>query len=158
MHLILPPVLTVAAGKVDRGELVIVEGKISAKNRILVHDFVDAAKEYQAKGGSWTILEVHRQPVLADLARGEILLTSDTLCTEWNRKVRYVGLKRGDPVTAIGTLASLAPAALTVKYWYSGSVADYKIFLSSSRRGLHVFCGVIAIVGAGLFLLGLKRK
>lgn len=161
-----------AAGQADLGELVVIEGKVSAKNKILVHGFVDASKDHQVKGGSWTSLEMYRQPVLADLARGEILLNSEYLCTAakgnnvletgersaWNNRVRYIGLKRGDPITAIGTLTSLAPAALAVKYWYSGSVADYRNYLPSSLMGLYVFCAIITVTGAGFFLLGLKRR
>ncbi len=137
-----------------------------------MHDFVDAAKEHQVKGGSWSILEKYRQPVLADLALGGITLTSDNLCSEakgnnvletgekseWDRKVRYIGLRRGDPVTAVGTLTSSAPAALAVKYWYSGSIEDYGSFLASSRKGLYIFCVLIAALGAGLFIWGLKNR
>ena len=161
-----------AAGQFDIGELVIVEGKVSAKNKILVHDFVDASKDHQVKGGSWTSLEMYRQPILADLARGEILLNSENLCTEakgnnvletnekssWNNRIRYIGLKRGDPITAIGILTSLSPAALTVKHWYSGSIADYRNYLPSSMMGLYIFCAIIAVAGAGFFFMGLKRR
>lgn len=159
----------VAAG---RGDLVLVEGRVSAKNRILVHDFVDAAKEYQADKGSWTILEVYRQPVLADLARGEIILAADKVCTlaEGNnvletgektasgRKIRYTGLRRGDPITAVGTLTTVVPAALAVKYWYSGTLTDYKNYLASSRKGSYIFFAVIGALGAGFFLWGLKKR
>lgn len=156
----------------DIGELVIVEGKVSAKNKILVHDFVDASKDHQVKGGSWTSLEMYRQPILADLARGGIILNSENLCTEakgnnvletderssWNNRIRYIGLKRGDPITAIGILSSLAPAALTVTHWYAGSIADYRDYLPSSRKGLYIFCAIIFALGAGLFLPGFKKR
>ncbi|MBP7735579.1 MAG: hypothetical protein KA369_06355 [Spirochaetes bacterium] len=161
-----------AAASIKQGDLVVVEGKVSVKNKILIHDFVDAASEHQVKGGSWSTLEFFRQPVLADLAHGEILLNSENLCSEakgnnvlmtgekskWNHEVRYIGLRRGDPITAVGILASLAPAALTVKDWYSGSVADYKDSLSSSRKNLFILCPILALVGAGMFILGFRKR
>ena len=161
-----------SAGNVAPGALVVVEGKISAKNKTLVHDFVDAAKEHQVKGGSWSILQAYRQPVIAELARGEVILNSENLCTEakgsnilavdekseWGRPVRFIGLKNGDPITAVGTLSALSPAALTVKSWYSGSAADYQDYLASSMKGLRVFCAIIAVLGVGLFLLGFIRR
>lgn len=159
-------------GNVAPGALVVVEGKVSAKNKTLVHDFVDAAKEHQVKGGSWSILQAYRQPVIAELARGEVILNSENLCTEakgsnilavdekseWGRSVRFIGLKKGDPITAVGTLSALSPAALTVKSWYSGSAADYQDYLASSMKGLRVFCAIIAVLGVGLFLLGFIRR
>jgi len=161
-----------AGGSFAPGALVVVEGKISTKNKTLVHDFVDAAKEHQVKGGSWSILQAYRQPVIAELSRGEIVLTSENLCTEakgnnvldtdekseWGKPVRYTGLKKGDPITALGTLTSLSPAALTVKSWYSGSAAEFNEYLASSMKGLRVFCAIIAVLGAGLFLLGFIRR
>ena len=161
-----------SAGNVAPGALVVVEGKVSAKNKTLVHDFVDAAKEHQVKGGSWSILQAYRQPVIAELARGEVILNSENLCTEakgsnilavdekseWGRSVRFIGLKKGDPITAVGTLSALSPAALTVKSWYSGSAADYQDYLASSMKGLRVFCAIIAVLGVGLFLLGFIRR
>jgi hypothetical protein len=159
-------------GTVGRGHLVIVEGKVSAKNSILVQDFVDAAKEHQDNRGSWTIRKEYRQPILVDLARGEILLTAAQVCTRAKDgkvleaeerstsegKIRYVGLKRGDSVTATGTLTSLAPASLAVRDWYSGSVADYMSFLTSSRKGVCVFSGAIAGLGVVFFLWGMKGR
>ncbi len=161
-----------AAGSAKQGDLVIVEGRVSAKNKVLVHDFIDAASEHQVKGGSWSVLKYFRQPVLADLARGEILLNSDNLCTEakgnnvlmtdekseWGHEIRYIGLRRGDPIMAVGALASLDPAVLTVKNWYSGSAADYRESLASSRKKIYIFCPILALIGAGLFLLGFRKR
>lgn len=160
-----------AAGAARQGDLVIVEGRVSVRNRILVHDFVDAEKENN-DAGSWLILEQYRQPVLADLARGEIILTADHVCvrpegnnvlktddrTSNNDPIRFIGLKRGDPITAIGTLASLAPAALAVKDWYSGSITDYKDSLATNRKTGYIGCVVMIVLGAGLFLWGLKSR
>ena len=161
-----------ATGAVKQGDLVVVEGKVSAKNKILIHDFVDAASERQIKGGSWTTLKLFRQPVLADLANGEIMLNADFPCagakgnnvlmtgekTEGNREIRYIGLRRGDPVTAVGTLASVNPASLTVKNWYSGSVSEYRESLSSTGRNSYIFCAILVITGAGMFALGFRKR
>jgi hypothetical protein len=158
-------------GTVGRGHLVIVEGKVSAKNSVLVEDLVDAAMEQRDSEGSWMIRKEYRQPILVDLARGEILLTAAQVCTRAKEgkaleaeerttsegQIRYVGLRRGDPVTATGTLTSLAPASLSVENWYSGSVTDYRSFLTSSRRGVYVFSGVIAVLGVAFFLWGMKK-
>lgn len=159
-------------GGAGEGDLVVIEGKVSARNKILVHDFVDAAKEHQVKGGSWSILETYRQPILVDLAGGELLLTSETICTEakgnnilmadekssWDRPVRYIGLKRGDPVTAVGTLIKTNPAAMTVEYWYSGTAAEHRASAASGGKGLQVFCLLVALMGAGLFIGGFKSR
>jgi hypothetical protein len=152
--------------------LVIIEGKISVKNRILAHDFVDGAKEWYDFDADWSTLQEYRQPVLADLARGGIILNSDKLCTRAEGsnilntdersgsadRIRYIGLRRGDPIIAVGTLTSSAPAALAVKYWYSGSIAGYRNFLASSRKNGFIFFAVLASLGAGLFLWGFRIR
>lgn len=38
-------------GVPKQGDLAIVEGRISGKNKVLVHDFIDAASEHLLKGG-----------------------------------------------------------------------------------------------------------
>ena len=137
-----------------------VEGKVSVKNKILVHDFVDGAKENN-DAGTWAILEAYRQPVIADLTRGEIILNSEVVCSEAkgnntletkdrtpnNDPIRYQGLRKGDPITAVGTLAALAPAALTVQHWYSGSIADYRDYLASNRRNICIFGPLLLLRG-----------
>lgn len=158
-------------GTVKQGDLVMVEGKVSVKNKILVHDFVDGAKENN-DAGTWAILEAYRQPVIADLTRGEIILNSEVVCSEAqgnntletkdrtlnNDPIRYQGLRRGDPITAVGTLAALAPAALTVQHWYSGSIADYRDYLASNRRNICIFGPLLLLAGAGLFIVGFRRR
>lgn len=161
-----------AGGPVKPGDLVFIEGKVSAKNKVLVHDFVNAASEHQVRGQSWSTLNLFRQPVMADLAVGGITLNSENVCTgakgnnilmtdeksSWNNEIRYIGLRRGDPITAVGTLASVDPAALTVRNWYSGSVADYKETLSSGRKNMYIFCPILALMGAGMFFAGWKKR
>ena len=109
---------------------------------------------------------------MADLAVGGITLNSENVCTgakgnnilmtdeksSWNNEIRYIGLRRGDPITAVGTLASVDPAALTVRNWYSGSVADYKETLSSGRKNMYIFCPILALMGAGMFFAGWKKR
>ncbi len=158
-------------GTLKIGDLVVIEGKVSAKNKILIHDFVDAAREYKGNKGSWTISETFRQPVVVDLVAGDITLHSENICSEGTgnlikstdektsdgREIRYIGLRRGDPVTAVGTLTSLKPFMLEVKGWYSGSAVEYSSFINSSMTGLYVFCILLALIGAGLFLWGMKK-
>lgn len=160
-----------AAGSVKQGDLVLVEGRVSVKNKILVHDFVHGAKENN-DAGTWGILEAYRQPIIADLAQGEITLVSELICSEAkgnntletedrtpnNDPIRFQGLRRGDPITAVGTLSALAPAALAVQSWYSGSSADYSDYLASNRSNLYIFCPLIALAGAGLFLVGFRKR
>jgi hypothetical protein len=152
--------------------LVIVEGKVSARNKVLIFDFVYGAKESNEKGGSWSIRETYLQPVVAELAGGEIILKTEGVCSEGKetnfrntderdangRLIRYVGLKRGDPITALGTLTSSAPATMAVKYCYSGSVAGYRDYLSSSRRNGFIVCPILALAGVLMFLWGYKRR
>lgn len=159
------------ANAVSRGTLVIIEGRVSMKNKLLVHDYVDAAKECYGNDADWSIIESYCQPVLVDLPPGEIILTSGRVCTRATgnnvlytgektkdgENVRYTGLKRGDPVTAIGTVTAHSPAALAVKYWYSGSIDDYTAHLTSSRKNSRIFFMVLASMGAALFIWGWLR-
>ena len=161
-----------STGNIKTGDLVVIEGKVSVKNKILIHDFVDAAREYKGNKGYWTILESFRQPVTIDLAAGEITLHSEYICSEGTgnlikstdektpdgREIRYIGLRLGDPVTAVGTLTSHKPLMLEVKGWYSGSATDYSSYINSGMTGLYVFCILLALIGAGLFLLGMKKS
>ncbi len=161
-----------AQGAVKQGDLVVVEGKVSEKNKILVHGFVDGASEHQVKGQTWSTLKLFRQPVLAEMAHGEILLNSENLCSEakgnnvlmtgekseWGHEIRYVGLRRGDPITAVGVLTSSNPPALRVENWYSGSAPDFREFLASSRKNSYIFCVILALAGAGMFVLGFRKR
>lgn len=160
-----------ASAAVRQGELVIAGGKVSEKNKVLIFHFVDAAKENN-DAGTWLIMETYRQPVIADLARGEIILNSETVCTRPEGKnvvntndrtpnndpIRYEGLRRGDPITAIGTLTSLKPATLAVKHWYSGSIADYKNSMVSNRKSGYIGSALVFLLGAGLVVWGWKKR
>ncbi|MBN1532058.1 MAG: hypothetical protein JXA20_05295 [Spirochaetes bacterium] len=151
---------------------VVVQGKVSPKNRILVFDFVYGAKETNEKGGSWSIRETYLQPIVADLAGGEILLKTEGVCTEGregnfrstgerdanNRLIRYVGLKRGDSITAVGTMTSAAPPAMAVQYCYPGSLADYRDSLASGRRTGFIASPLLTLAGVLMFLWGYKRR
>lgn len=159
-------------GTLKIGDLVVIEGKVSAKNKILIHDFVDAAREYKGNKGSWIISETFRQPVVVDLVARDITLHSENICSEGagnlikctnektsdGREIRYIGLRRGDPVTAAGTLMSQAPHALEVQAWYSGSVEEYSSYINSGMTGLYVFCALLGAIGTGLFLWGKKKS
>ncbi len=159
-----------AADTVKLGDLVIVTGKVSEKNKNIKFDFVHAAKEHHVDA-DWTILEFYRQPVIADLEKGEIILNSELLCTngrgksilhtdeksEWRLPIRYEGLKRGNPIMAIGTITSLSPASLAVQHWYSGSVSDYRDSLASSKKNAPIFFVLLVGMGAGLYFWGVKR-
>jgi len=163
-----------AAGSMSQGDLAVIEGKVSARNKILKHDFVHAAMEYENEG-SWTIVETYRQPVIVDLAVGEALLESDMVCTRSGRdntlmtdetdprvfrghRIRYQGLRRGDPVAAVGTLATLSPASVKVVHWYSGSALDYMNSLASNRKSARIGFSIFALLGAGLLFWGLKKR
>lgn len=152
-----------------QGALVIIEGNVSMKNKFLIHDFVIAVKERYietSEHSDWSIIESYRQPVLVDLSPGEIILTSDHVCTQAKRnnflyagiKTRYSGLKKGDPVAAIGTLTAHSPATLAVKYWYSGSIEDYTTHMASLRKYSYILFIVPMSMGVGFFIWGWKRK
>lgn len=154
------------------GTLVLVEGRVSERNRVLVHDFVDGAREYLPAKGSWTIAEAYRQPVIADLPGGAVILNAERICTgaavnnvldtgeknEAGQRIRHIGLRRGDPITAIGTLAAPAPPSLTVMHWYAGTRADYGRAIASGRRGSLVFFAVLTALGAALVIAGLVQR
>jgi hypothetical protein len=161
-----------AAGAGGTKGLIVVEGKVSAKNRVLVYDFVYGAMQANEKGGTWTIRKMYSQPFIVDLGNGEVILDPEDLCTEGSernfretglkdangRPTRYVGLKRGDPITAIGQLVSSAPATVAVRYCYAGSAAGYRESLASSRRNGFIACPILALVGALMFLWGYRRR
>ncbi|GEM_PF-1371006 len=71
--------------------------------------------------------------------------------------VRHEGLRRGDPITAVGALTGITPASLEVKHWCSGSVAEYRAPLSSNSRNSYIICPLIALAGAGMFFAGWKK-
>lgn len=154
------------------GTRVIVEGKVGDRNAILKLDYVYGARESNQKGGSWTILEAYVQPLVLDLASGGIVLNTKGVCTEGKagnilntdekdangRQVRYTGLKRGDRVSAVGTLTSSDPPEMEVGHCYAGTVSEFRDSVSSSRRTSYIFCTVIALAGALMFFLGFRRR
>jgi len=160
-----------AAGFTGHGGSVLIEGKISGRNSTIIHDFVHAAKENN-DAGTWRTMERHFQPVIANLAGGEVTLVSEFVCDRGKGKkvleteertpnsdpVRFTGLKIGAPITAVGTLTGLSPASLTVKYWYSGSADDYMSAVKSNRNNIYIFCPIIALAGAVFFLFGWKKR
>lgn len=162
-------------GDVKIGENVVIEGTVSEKNGILVHDFVDASKEYYSSSknsSGWKNLQDYHQRIIADLEKGTVALESDHVCTrakgnnildagektEGGRETRYIGIRRKDPITATGTLASADPAIIKVRYWYSGTIADYRADLADGRRNTAMICAGIALVGIALIAWGRRSK
>jgi hypothetical protein len=157
------------------GDQVIIEGTVSERNPLLVHDFVAAEKQYykSGRGSGWEILDTYNQPVVTELARGEVILRSDSICTDSKKKnfletdektgngneIRYQGVRRLDPITAGGVIEKMDPPVIAVRYCYLGSINEYQDSIKGDITFNMIACLGSSAVGVVLILSGIgKRK
>lgn len=151
------------------GQEALLEGRISAQNPALFQDFVAYLREeYRGRGKnrSWGEVERFTPPLLIDLPDGTAALADDQYLLNhpphtreepgaqgWfgiinEGATRERGFRAGDPVLALGTLASGREGLVLRAEWlYGGTRAEY---LDNQRRaaaGLSWLGVCIALIG-----------
>lgn len=157
---------------VDR--VVLVEGKVSSKNKILVQNFVHAVREIYSTGtgsgrSGWGAKEQFNQPLWLDVGSEEVVIHTDSPIARGNQmKVlvdpasnenRWRGIERGATVTVIGRITSKNPTAIeATNYTYADSRHGYEEDASSGYRAFWITMGVGLLIGAAIIISGLCKK
>ena len=160
------------------GREVLVEGRVSARNRALFQGFVAYVREeYRGSDDDhkdkWSEDERRTPPLLIDLAGGVVTLADDQYDLDspphawqepgaltWNGFTgegtkRYRGFQAGDPAMAIGTLVlGREGVELRAERLYGGTRADYIAGRRGSAAFLPWFGGLFALIGAVVAAVG----
>ena len=154
--------------------VVIVEGKVSAKNKILVQNFVHAVRQvYSAGVGSgrsgWITKEQFNQPLWLDVGAEEVVVNTGSpvdrgnhvkvLADPANKENRWRGIERGAMVTVIGRITSKNPTAVeAATYTYADSRHGYEEDASYGYRAFWITMGIGLLIGAAITVAGLCKK
>jgi len=157
---------------VDR--VVVVEGKVSGKNKILVQNFIHAEREvYSQRTGSrsssWGTQEKFNQPLWLDVGSEEVVVNTSSpidrgnqmkvLVDPANKENRWRGIERGATVTVIGRITSKNPTAIEAAiYTYADSRHGYEEDASSVYLAFWITMGVGLLIGAGITVAGICKK
>jgi hypothetical protein len=159
------PVVATVLRDTRPGREVLIEGRISDRNPLKSYSFVAYDiydREVDSDGDeTWAWRTSVTPPLWLELADGLVqieegyyLAGTETSTREGN--TRYNGLKVGDPVIALGILASrVDPPRITAEFIAFGTQADY---IASQRRAAsagRIFGIVFATIGGGLLIVGL---
>lgn len=147
---------------------ILITTTISEKNPLLVHDLVVACEESQDPDGrSWHPKKRFHRPLLVTHDGVELVVTLRQPCPRGSYKVipnpesnlwRWVGLRRGDTLTIIGTVISMSPLKLHGEHAFGGSVEDYRSYLTRGRWYAVPFSVFCLLVGAVLFVSARRRS
>ena len=154
--------------------VVVVEGKVSGKNKILVQNFVHAVREVYSTGtgngrSRWSTNEQFNQPLWLDVGSEEVVVNTGSpiargnqmkvLVDPANKENRWRGIERGATVTVIGRITSKNPTAIEATiYTYADSRHGYEEDASSGYRAFWITMGVGLLIGAGITVAGLCKK
>lgn len=159
------------ADPVDR--VVLVEGKVSGRNKILVQNLVHANREtYSAGVGStrsrWSTQEQFNQPLSLDVGSEEVVVTTDrpiargnhtkVLLDPTNKENRWSGIERGATVTVIGRITSKNPTAIDSSQTYADSRRGYEEDMGYGNRAFWITISVALLTGAAIAFYGIRRK
>lgn len=157
---------------VDR--VVLVEGKVSSKNKILVQNFVHADRQVYSTGtgsgrSSWSTKEQFNQPLWLDVGSEEVVVNTGSpiargnqmkvLVDPANQENRWRGIERGATVTVIGRITSKNPTAIEATiYTYADSRHGYEEDARSGHHAFWITMGVGLLIGAAITVAGLCKK
>ena len=161
------PVEATVLSDLRSGREVLVEGRISAENRILHYSFVAyniEDREVDSDGDeSWVWRSAETPPLLLELADGPVEIEAGyrlnaAQTSRREGEVRYSGLETGDPVIAVGVLTSqVEPPQIAAEFIAYGTQASY--IASVRRQALfgRIFGLVFALIGLGLLVGGVMN-
>jgi hypothetical protein len=157
------------------GSVVVVEGKVSGKNKILVHDLVHAVREIYSQGAGsrragWSLpQEKFNQPLWLDVGAEEVVVNADSpidrgshvkiVVDPTNKENRWRGIERGATVTVIGRIITHNPTAIEASiYTYADSRRGYEADASSFQFSFWITMAVAVLIGAAITMSGVYRK
>lgn len=152
------------------GARVLVAGKVADGNPVLVHTFVQAARERYSTGkkSSWSVVQSFVQDLRIDVDGTTITVTSESACTRGAavktvdepgaEKLRVRGLERGATFAAVGTLVATSPPAVKAELTYGDTPEAYLADLRAGNRYLYITVAIMACIGLALVAHGLTRR
>jgi len=157
------------------GTEVLIEGKVSDRNVLLVHQFVHAEREtFQEASGSsrsyWKTKQQFKQPLHLTVGAEDVVLVVDapvvrgndvmTFVDPSNSRNRWRGIARGAAVTAVGTIILSNPVTIkaAVEKVYGSDREGYAADLAFGRRALFITIGIALLIGIAIIAYGAKRR
>jgi len=155
------------------GTEVLIEGKVTDNNDLLVHQFVHAKREtYQEASGSmrsyWKTREQFNQPLQLSTGAEDVVLVVDTPVVRGkdvmtfvdpsNSGNRWRGIGRGTAVTAVGTIISSNPVTIEAEVTFAGDRESYAADLAFGRRSLFITIGIALLIGIAIIAYGVKKR
>jgi len=155
------------------GTEVLIEGKVTDNNDLLVHQFVHAEREtYQEASGSsrsyWKTREQFNQPLHLRAGAEDVVLVVDTPVVRGkdvmtfvdpsNSGNRWRGIARGAAVTAVGTIISSNPVTIKAGVVYGSDRDGYAADLAFGRRSIFITIGIALLIGIAIIAYGVKKR
>ena len=155
------------------GTEVLIEGKVTDKNDLLVHQFVHAEREtFQEASGSsrsyWKTKQQFKQPLHLTVGAEDVVLVVDTPVVRGkdvmtfvdpsNSGNRWRGIGRGAAVTAVGTIISSNPVTIKAGVIYGSDRDGYAADLAFGRRSLFITIGIALLIGIAIIAYGVKKR
>lgn len=152
--------------------MVLVEGKVSGKNKTLVQNLVHADRETYSVGvggkrSRWSTQEQFNQPLSLDVGSEEVVVTTDRPITRGkdtkilldpnDKENRWSGIERGATVTVIGRITSKNPTTVDSSQTYADSRRGYEEDMGSGDRALFITIGVALLIGAAIVVYGIRK-
>ena len=155
--------------------VVVVEGKVSGKNKILIQNFVHAVREVYSQGagsrrGGWSLpQEKFNQPLWLDVGSEEVVVNTDSpidrgsqvkiVVDPANKENRWRGIERGATVTVVGRIIAKNPTAIEAAiYTYADTRRGYEEDASSFHLSFWITMGVGLLIGMVIIVAGVYRK
>lgn len=158
------------------GDQISIEGRVSDRNPVLVHNFVAARKEKRDKqggsNGEWILVHKYIQPLIIEVQGGQIHLLADDICvmgdhlliietdekTEQGEPVRYVGVKPKAPVFLLGIIKSADIVTMQKKISFVGTRDQYLDRIDQGTFTINAIILLLLTAGIALVGWGLYKK
>ena len=162
----LKPFEAAQAAGLRAGQRILLTSVISEKNPPLIHDLVVACEETQGDDNSWNPRKRYHRPLVVARDGVELTVTLRQPCPRGRHAVipnpesnlwRWVGLRRGDTLTVVGTVTATSPLTLWGEDAFAGGVDEYRRYLTRARWYVVPFSVVCLLLGVALIVGGIRR-
>jgi hypothetical protein len=150
------------------GQRILITSTIRDTNPPLIHDLVVACEETQdVDTRSWQPRRQFHRPLVVTHEGIEFVVTLRQPCPRGNvievpnpesNLWRWVGLRRDDRLTVVGTVTGVDPFTLWGEDAFAGSVDEYRQYLTQARWYVVPFSGLPLLAGLALMIGGLRKR
>jgi len=152
----------------QEGQTILLTSTISQENPQLVDDLVVACEQNQdSDSGTWQERRQVHGPLVLDLDGLEIIATLRMPCPRGEYAIidnpndsmrRWVGLRRGDVLTLMGTVTGTSPLTLDAESSFGGDVEAYHHYLTKTRWYVLPFSAICLLAGVAFVVSALRSR